>query len=988
MKQNMESNAMLPPLVSVIIPVYNNAEYLNNCFESVLNQTYENYEVIVVDDYSTDEKVKIILDKYKNKNNFYIYFNESNVGICETTNSALKYANGQWFAFLDCDDWLENEAIKKMMDTLTLHPGTVFGYSNRYNYNNVTGEKEEVDFSCRPTKDYYKNLQQGMYTSHLKLIHKSVFARIGLFDKTFNGTQDYDISLRAAFYLGDEAFAFLREPVYNHRIHVTQTTQKMGRFMESETEKLQQIAKTREDISNGIFKRKVSFIILSFNKKIQTLECLESIRQTVKIPYEVILFDNHSTKETIDFIKNHIEPMQKVRVIYSPVNLGPGAGRTEAIKYATGDYFIFLDNDIVVLENWLPELLIRIESDENVAAVNCKVLFPDDTVNFNALKYKLDPPFIQFKLLGFGMKQDDLRTCDFEENDWIPAGATLYKADIYKRLEGLGEYPNTYEDNEAGIQLKKLGYKLLNSPASIVLHNHYQYNIRRVEKEYLEARYSNDNLVRSSLVFYRRNHLIVKDDFILKKMGVLGKANEEIVKEFEKRIWRPKVSIIIPIYNSSRFLDQCLESIVKQSLKDLEIICVNDGSTDDSIMVVNKYAEKDSRIIIIDKNNTGYGHSVNQGIIRASGEYIGIIESDDFAELNMFEKLYEKASKHNVDVIKSNFYEYKTTPKIVNNYVETLKPYGYDTVFKPENKQELFFTHSAVWSSIYKRDFLLKNDIWFTETPGASYQDTAFAFKVWTCADRVVLTKEAFVHYRTDNSESSVVSSKKVYCVYKEFKEIEEFLRLRPDKQQRLISTEVQVKFKIYKWNYARIALEYQYAFLEKAVQDLKMDRKNGRIIQEDWNRESWIELQQMLDNTEEYYYMTKKEKNESAWKVWRSTNNRDVYLKGFYNTLQIYSKIIIYGAGIIGKRTREKLESKGIEILCFAVSEMPKTYEKIGQIKVQCIRDLQDYNQAAMIVVATKPDFHLDILEILRELKFENIIVIDEWLSEALKNS
>lgn len=988
MKKNVDKKLEFPPLVSVIIPVYNNADYLDDCFRSVLNQTYENIEIIVVDDCSPDSRVKTILNRYKNIKNLYIYFNEKNGGICETTNSALKYANGEWFAFLDCDDWLEEEAIKKMMDTLTLHPGTVFGYSNRYNYNNDTGEKEEVDFSCRPTREYYKNLQEGMYTSHLKLIHKSVFARVGLFNKTFNGTQDYDISLRAAFYLGDNAFAFLQEPVYNHRIHSTQTTQKMGYFMESETEKLQQIAKIRENISNGIFEKKISFIILSFNKKIQTLECLESIRQTVKVPYEVILLDNNSSKETVDFIKKHIEPMREVRVIYSPLNLGPGAGRTEAIKYATGEYYIFLDNDIVVLENWLPELLIRIECENNVAAVNCKVLFPDDTVNFNALKYELNPPFIQFKLLGFGMKHDDLRTCDFEENDWIPAGATLYKAEIYNKLEGLGEYPNTYEDNEAGFQLKKLGYKLLNSPASIVLHNHYQYNVRRVEKEYLEARYNNDNLIRSSLVFFRRNHLIVKDDFILNKMGVLGKTPEEIVKEYEKRIWRPKVSIVIPIYNSSRFLDQCLESIVKQSLKDLEIICVNDGSTDNSVAIVNRYAEKDNRIIIIDKKNTGYGHSVNQGMIQARGEYIGIIESDDFAELDMFEKLYEKANKYNVDVIKSNFYEYRTKPKEVNNYIETLKPYGYDTVFKPEDKQELFFTHSAVWSSIYKRDFMLKNDIWFTETPGASYQDTAFAFKVWTCAERVILTREAFVHYRSDNNESSVASSKKIYCVYKEFKEIEEFLRLRPEKQQRLFSTEVQVKFKIYKWNYERIALEYQYAFLEKAVQDLKMDQKKGRIIQDDWNIESWTELQQMLDNKDEYYSRTKKGLNEVAWKIWKSTNNRDVYLDGFYNTLQRHRNIIIYGAGIIGKRTKGKLEAQGIGILCYAVSEAPKNNYEIGGVKVQWINDLQEYNQSSVIVVATKIDFQIEILKILQTLKFKNIIVIDEWLSEALKNS
>ena len=129
---------------------------------------------------------------------------------------------------------------------------------------------------------------------------------------------------------------------------------------------------------------------------------------------------------------------------------------------------------------------------------------------------------------------------------------------------------------------------------------------------------------------------------------------------------QPKVSVIIPIFNVERYLSQCLDSVVNQTLKEIEIICVNDGSTDKSLDIIKEYASKDSRIVIIDKKNSGYGHSMNCGMDIAKGEYIGIIESDDYAELQMFEKLYNLANKKNLDVVKSGFFYYWTKPEIKN----------------------------------------------------------------------------------------------------------------------------------------------------------------------------------------------------------------------------------------------------------------------------------------------------------------------------------
>ena len=119
-----------------------------------------------------------------------------------------------------------------------------------------------------------------------------------------------------------------------------------------------------------------------------------------------------------------------------------------------------------------------------------------------------------------------------------------------------------------------------------------------------------------------------------------------------------KVSVVVPVYNVQKYLKKCLDSIVNQTLKEIEIICVDDGSTDSSGEILDQYAAKDKRVRVIHKKNTGYGNSMNIGFAAATGEYIGIVESDDFAELNMFETLYKVAHKNDLDVVKSSFYFY------------------------------------------------------------------------------------------------------------------------------------------------------------------------------------------------------------------------------------------------------------------------------------------------------------------------------------------
>lgn len=322
-----------------------------------------------------------------------------------------------------------------------------------------------------------------------------------------------------------------------------------------------------------------------------------------------------------------------------------------------------------------------------------------------------------------------------------------------------------------------------------------------------------------------------------------------------------KVSIVVPIYNVEKYLRECLDSIMNQTLKDIEIICVNDGSTDSSPEIIKEYLEKDQRFKCIDKPNTGYGNSMNRGFDLACGEYIGIVESDDFVDPEMFETLYNIAHNDNLDAVKSGFYYYYSKPKvknvkevIVSDILErkTICP---REDFKAKKEMVDFFNiKPTIWSAIYKKDFIRQNNICFNETPGASYQDASFNFKVWACANRVQLISEAFLHYRQDNENSSVNSKAKVFCVCDEYEEMERFLRKNPLYYGKLENVKNRIKYDTYMWNYDRLGEKYKYVFIERASHEFQEDFKEGNLDAEYFESYKWNDLMKLIEDPIEYH--------------------------------------------------------------------------------------------------------------------------------------
>lgn len=290
----------------------------------------------------------------------------------------------------------------------------------------------------------------------------------------------------------------------------------------------------------------------------------------------------------------------------------------------------------------------------------------------------------------------------------------------------------------------------------------------------------------------------------------------------------PLLSILIPVYNVKPFLEECLTSIQNQKFSDFEAICINDGSTDGSLELLQQFADNDARFRIINKENTGYGHSMNIGLSESKGKFIGIVEPDDYIEPEMFDILVALAEKHQLDIARSAYYRFSAQEKTAVD----LSAIPENTVFRPLDCLDIFYQAPSVWANIYRRQLLIQNNIRFLETPGASFQDLSFTFKVYACCKRFMLVNKPLINYRIDNLNSSIHDKGKVFCVCTEFDEILRFVKAEHhqeiyEKTQYIIP---DIRFNNYAWNFSRISNEFRMPFLKKWAEHIQSDFDEKRI--------------------------------------------------------------------------------------------------------------------------------------------------------------
>lgn len=313
---------------------------------------------------------------------------------------------------------------------------------------------------------------------------------------------------------------------------------------------------------------------------------------------------------------------------------------------------------------------------------------------------------------------------------------------------------------------------------------------------------------------------------------------------------QPCVSVLVPVYNVEGYLNECLDSLSRQTLKEIEIIAVDDGSSDASLDILNDYAFRDDRFKIVSQVNKGYGAAMNVALELATGKYVGIVEPDDYVSDEMYANLYQAAEQNKCDIVKSNRYDCRGEKMC---FVELNRLDECGRIIRPIDEPFVFRKSPSTWTGIYRKAFLDECGIRYNETPGASYQDTGFAFKALVMSHSLFLLHDGYYHYRRDNDDSSSNSTKKVFAIR------EEYRLLREDLEKRGLWAEVSPLYAMYmlqsyEWSYSRVDWLYKFAFLIAFRDDFVELRSEG-VLQEHLLGESrWAKLNFILEDPEQYF--------------------------------------------------------------------------------------------------------------------------------------
>lgn len=628
----------------------------------------------------------------------------------------------------------------------------------------------------------------------------------------------------------------------------------------------------------------ISVVIALYNAEEYIRECLDSVLGQTYKNIEVICVDDGSTDSSADIISEYSLKDNRVKLIKQQ-NQFAGVARNTGMKQAAGEYIIFLDADDFFEPDMLEKAYEDIIAEDSDICVFNSNLFDQETETFKEYSWAfkkalfkgqkiIDPTEFPnneniFRMFN-GWAWDKLMKKSFVDSTGLEFQALRTSNDMYFTMMALTKA------SKITILDDVLAHQRVNNSSSLSRTREKSWNCfyegLKAMKEELVRSNTMETFERgfvnwcanfslwqlnsiSGEIFVKvydliRNEVIPgfgldtrEESYFFEKREydqiqkiieepLLPEDIEIGVSKEEENADKPLVSVIMPSLNVGLYMEQCLRSVMAQTLKNIEIICVDAGSTDGTLEIIKQCAAEDSRIRLIESEVKSYGVQMNMGLKAARADYIGIIETDDFAAADMYETLYSIMKSSGVDVVKANNYRIDATRDMPSENLEGLE---YNKPIRPSEHKDLFFVMPSIWNGLYRKDFLKENDIWFNETPGASYQDTGFIVKVWVCADKVYLVRKPFYHYRTDNENSSVKSQAKVYNVCDEFESVEKFFETRPELEEKFGDIVIGRKYAAYHWNYMRLPNEFRMEFLYYVLNDLKKydeeDFKNNPFI-------------------------------------------------------------------------------------------------------------------------------------------------------------
>lgn len=377
-----------------------------------------------------------------------------------------------------------------------------------------------------------------------------------------------------------------------------------------------------------------------------------------------------------------------------------------------------------------------------------------------------------------------------------------------------------------------------------------QYNKLKEEYNNELNKIKDDNMKYKNKIEEQNNNIAKIEKAIKEKDENLSKCQQVIEEKTTyinklEELNKPKVTIVVPVFNVKNYLRECLDSILNQTLTQIEVLCGDGGSNDGSLEILREYEKKDHRVKVITREKSGYGQSVNECMDMARGEYIGIVESDDKVDSKMYETLYHIAKANDLDWIRSDIYFYYSEQPENEQLKREMITYGqdiYNMVLDPKYDYRPYKTALRSWAGIYKKEFLDKNHIRHHETPGGSYQDVGFYLKTLYYARRVYFLDKAFYMWRQDNPGSSIHydSKKLVEKSVKEWDLNKQYLLNSPDADLRMWGSYNYRRYFSYLWTIDMAMGKDKKDMINFAKKEFKEALRNNQVSKDFFSEEEW----------------------------------------------------------------------------------------------------------------------------------------------------
>lgn len=517
-------------------------------------------------------------------------------------------------------------------------------------------------------------------------------------------------------------------------------------------------------------------------------------KQTLK-NFEVILVCD-GKEEDFEICQNFVLLDHRFHLL-SNINKGLGGARNAGLNIAKGRFLFFCDADDRIDEDFCEKLIQPFLEDPQIGFTACgvKIVFEGEIDQERKLsddRYFSMPPAGKhqvtqdiFGSLNVGVWNKIYRR-DIIQKYNIKFPENLYNedayfnwcywsvCDVYYSLPDVQYEYLRHSDSLMGqtfsknlglkalhhLNVAEMFYGFLDFNSLLPKFNEAFWNCYLISywfsKDFIEEGWQHK--VTQRAYSFLINHAPPKNKKFNELREIFVRGNFQFFKKVSGDMLPPKIAItaVLPVFKCEQYLHRCIDSILSQTLANIEIILAVDGG-EACYCICDEYAAKDSRIKVI-KDKGSYGKSVNSGILAATGEYIAIIECDDWCEPDMFEVLYSVAKKYEADVVKGGWFDSYDDPRKDKTRLFDY-PDGFLNVYE---HQEFFQSQPSIWSAIYRKEYLIKNKIFFNGSR-QSFVDAPFHYKTLYCTEDYVLINKPLYHYYQDNPNQSVQSGGKIY---------------------------------------------------------------------------------------------------------------------------------------------------------------------------------------------------------------------------------